>query len=144
MFWHPVEHISHKKQALLLEEVQKLNRENSEKSGQQITPGYLDLEAGMPPKDQEPDASAGSLVDYLDEDSQVDVAEKREDEVGEKVREEVTEKEPKPAVEDLGKQKAKEKFEVQEDKEEECAPATEEVAGLSTAPDSEKEETPRR
>uniref|UniRef100_A0A3Q0SCB0 Myosin light chain kinase family member 4 n=1 Tax=Amphilophus citrinellus TaxID=61819 RepID=A0A3Q0SCB0_AMPCI len=57
-------------------EVQKLNRENAEKSGHQITPDDLDLEAGMPPKDQQPDASAGSLVDYLDEDSQVDVAEK--------------------------------------------------------------------
>ncbi|XP_056149211.1 myosin light chain kinase 2, skeletal/cardiac muscle [Lampris incognitus] len=36
--------ISLKKQILLLEEVQKLNRENAEKSGQQITPG--DLEDG--------------------------------------------------------------------------------------------------
>ncbi|XP_030608379.1 myosin light chain kinase 2, skeletal/cardiac muscle [Archocentrus centrarchus] len=138
------EHLSLKKQILLLEEVQKLNRENAEKSGHQITPDDLDLEAGMPPKDQQPDASAGSLVDYLDEDSQVDVAVKREEKVGEKVPGEVTEKKPKPDVGDLGKQKEKEKFEVQEDKEEKCASSTQEVPGLSTSPDNEKDKTPIR
>ncbi|XP_039877069.1 myosin light chain kinase 3 isoform X3 [Simochromis diagramma] len=144
------EHISLKKQILLLEEVQKLNRENAEKSGQQITLGFRDLEAGVPPKDQEPDASASSLVDYLQEDSQVDIAEKNEDveavseeESGEKVPEDVTEKELKPSVENLGKQKEEEKLEVQEDKEEKgVSAAAEEDSGLSTSPDKKREATP--
>ncbi|XP_023010389.1 uncharacterized protein mylk4a isoform X3 [Maylandia zebra] len=143
------EHISLKKQILLLEEVQKLNRENAEKSGQQITLGFRDLEAGVPLKDQEPDASASSLVDYLQEDSQVDIAEKNEDveavseeESGEKVPEDVTEKELKPSVENLGKQKEEEKLEVQEDKEEKGVSAAEEDSGLSTSPDKKKEATP--
>lgn len=142
------EHISLKKQILLLEEVQKLNRENAEKSGQQITLGFRDLEAGVPPKDQEPDASASSLVDYLQEDSQVDIAEKNEDveavseeESGEKVPEDVTEKELKPSVENLGKQKEEEKLEVQEDK---GVSAAEEDSGLSTSADKKKEATPIR
>lgn len=145
------EHISLKKQILLLEEVQKLNRENAEKSGQQITLGFRDLEAGVPPKDQEPDASASSLVDYLQEDSQVDIAEKNEDveavseeESGEKVPEDVTEKELKPSVENLGKQKEEEKLEVQEDKEEKGVSAAEEDSGLSTSADKKKEATPIR
>ncbi|XP_005721474.1 myosin light chain kinase 3 isoform X2 [Pundamilia nyererei] len=143
------EHISLKKQILLLEEVQKLNRENAEKSGQQITLGFRDLEAGVPPKDQEPDASASSLVDNLQEDSQVDIAEKNEDveavsdeESGEKVPEDVTEKELKPSVENLGKQKEEEKLEVQEDKEEKGVSAAEEDSGLSTSADKKKEATP--
>lgn len=56
---------------LLLEEVQKLNQENAEKSDQQFTTGYLDLEVGPPAKGQQPDAPACSQVDYLREDSQV-------------------------------------------------------------------------
>ncbi|CAI5641081.1 unnamed protein product [Oreochromis niloticus] len=145
------EHISLKKQILLLEEVQKLNRENAEKSGQQITLGFRDLEAGVPPKDKEPDASASSLVDYLQEDSQVDIAEKNEDveavteeESGEKVPEDVTEKELKPSVENLGKQEEEEKLEVQEDKEEKGVSAAEEDSGLPSSPDNKKEATPIR
>lgn len=56
---------------MLLEEVQKLNQENAEKSDRQFTTGYLDLEVGPPAKGQQPDAPACSLVDYLREDSQV-------------------------------------------------------------------------
>lgn len=103
------------KQALLLEEVQKLNRENAEKSGPQPTSGYLDLEAAVPPKDQQPDTPAYSLVDYLREDSQVTVAEKLEvvetvgeEEDGEKVQEVEavpTEKKPKLVEEDAAKEK---------------------------------------
>lgn len=55
------ENISLKKQALLLEEVQKLNRENAEKS--EPTPEHLDAEAGAPPEDQQPEAPVCSLVD---------------------------------------------------------------------------------
>ncbi|CAB1448493.1 unnamed protein product [Pleuronectes platessa] len=64
------DNISLKKQVLLLEEVQKLNRENVEKSDHQLATGFLDLEAGASPKDQQLDAAARNLVDFLREDSQ--------------------------------------------------------------------------
>ncbi|XP_056247797.1 myosin light chain kinase 2, skeletal/cardiac muscle isoform X2 [Seriola aureovittata] len=147
------DHISLKKQVLLLQEVQKLNRENTEKSGHQLTPECLDLEAGVPPKAQQPDQQpACNLVDYLHEDSQV--AEKLEvveavgeEEVGEKVPEGeavVTEQEPKLDVEDEVEEKEDEKLEVPQEKKEEEASAVEEIAEASelpAAPDNEKEPT---
>ncbi|XP_028328065.1 myosin light chain kinase 2, skeletal/cardiac muscle-like isoform X2 [Gouania willdenowi] len=69
------DHISSKKHALLLEEVQKLNKENTEKSGHQLTTGCLDLEAGVSSKDEKPDTFTSNLVDYLREDSKVAIAE---------------------------------------------------------------------
>lgn len=90
-----VENISLKKQVLLLEGVQKLNRENAENSGHQLIPGNLDLEAGVFPKDQQPDTAAGKSLDYLREDTQAAVDEKHkvveavsEEGVGEKEDEE--------------------------------------------------------
>ncbi|MED6251183.1 hypothetical protein ATANTOWER_024796 [Ataeniobius toweri] len=68
------DNISPKKQALLLEEVQKLNRENAEKSGHLSPP--LDLEAGVALKDEQPEASTCNLVDYVHEESLAVVAEK--------------------------------------------------------------------
>lgn len=68
-----VENVSLKKQALLLEEVQELNRANAAQSGHQLS--SLDLEAGVPPKDEQPEVPACSLVDYLHEDSRVAVVE---------------------------------------------------------------------
>ncbi|XP_044076520.1 myosin light chain kinase 2, skeletal/cardiac muscle isoform X2 [Siniperca chuatsi] len=146
------ENISLKKQVLLLEEVQKLNQENAEKSGHQLTPGYLDLEAGVSPKDRQPDAPACYL--YLREDSQVAAAEKleaveavSEEEVGEKVHEAeaaVTEEDPKPDVEDQVKENDEEKLYVPEEKKEEVASPAEEVAKTSEFPaahDAEKELT---
>ncbi len=144
---------------LLLEEVQKLNRENAEKSGHQLTPGNLDLEAGVSPKDQRPDAPACYLVDYLREDSQVAVTEKHEvvEAIGEeevvekKVQEEeeaaVTEKELKLDVEDVVKEKEEEKPHVPEEKKEEVASPTEEVAKAPEVPaahDKEEESTATR
>lgn len=67
-----VEHVSLKKQTLLLEEVQKLNQENVEKSEQQLTSGYLDLEAGVSTEDQPCGRPACSLVDYQHEGSQAE------------------------------------------------------------------------
>ncbi|XP_040911555.1 myosin light chain kinase 2, skeletal/cardiac muscle-like isoform X2 [Toxotes jaculatrix] len=142
--------ISLKKQVLLLQEVQKLNRENTEKSGHPLTPGCLDLEAGVPPKDQQPDVAACNLVDYRREDSQVaenhEVVEAvSEEEVGEKVPEGeavVAEKEPQLHAEDVVKEKEDEKLEVAEEKKEEEAAAVEEeakVPELPAAHDKEKE-----
>lgn len=60
-----------KKQALLLEEVQKLNRENSEKSDPLLTTEHLDVEAGVPPEDQKAEVPVLSSVDSLCEDSPI-------------------------------------------------------------------------
>lgn len=51
--------------------MQKLNRENAEKSDPQPTPEHLDAEAGAPPEDQQPEAPVCSLIDSLCEDSLV-------------------------------------------------------------------------
>ncbi|XP_034744076.1 myosin light chain kinase 2, skeletal/cardiac muscle isoform X4 [Etheostoma cragini] len=131
------EHISLKKQMLLLEEVQKLNKENAEKSCHQLTPGSLDLEAGVSPeeKDQQPDAPACNLVDYLREDCQV--AETHEEEVL------VKENEPKLNVEGVMKEKEEEKLSVE--KKEEVASPDEEVAHAPECPaahEDEKEQAP--
>ncbi|XP_042354375.1 myosin light chain kinase 2, skeletal/cardiac muscle isoform X2 [Plectropomus leopardus] len=137
------ENISLKKQALLLEEVQKLNKENAEKSGQQLTPGYLDLEAGVSPKDQQPDTSTQNLVDYLREDSQAAVVKKdevaeaaSEEEGGEKVHEAaVTEKEPK-----LDKVKEKKKEKLPEEKEKEVTSPDKEAAKAPELPAAREDE----
>ncbi|CAN9503431.1 unnamed protein product [Ophioblennius macclurei] len=102
-----------KKQALLLEEVQKLNKENAEKSGHRLASGHLDLEAGVSPKDGQPDASTSNLVDYLREDSQVVAVKKQEDaevisEEEEEV-EEVEEEEEEEEAEEVVAEKADEK-----------------------------------
>lgn len=109
--------------------MQKLNQENAEKSCQQLTSGYLDLEAGVSPKDEQPETPACSLVDYLREDSQVaeKVAEKPEvaevaakEEVGKKVQDaEVLEKKAKLVVEDEATEKDEDKLPALEEKKEE-------------------------
>lgn len=150
--WLLVDHVSLKKQVLLLEEVQKLNRENAEKSGHQITPEHLDLEAGVPPKDQLLDAPGCNLVDYLREDSQVSKDEKHElvEEAGEEVEEVVekvpvedaaiTEEEPKLDVEDVVKETDEGQQAVQEEKKEEEASAGEEVAETPELPDADDDQ----
>ncbi|XP_065810182.1 myosin light chain kinase 2, skeletal/cardiac muscle isoform X5 [Labrus bergylta] len=100
------ENISLKKQALLLEEVQKLNRENTEKSGQQPSSGLLDLEAGVSPKDQQLYDPACNLVDYLREDSQVTVTEgDQAEEEEEEEEEEAADTEKKPELEEKEEEK---------------------------------------
>ncbi|XP_049454826.1 myosin light chain kinase 2, skeletal/cardiac muscle isoform X3 [Epinephelus fuscoguttatus] len=137
------ENISLKKQALLLDEVQKLNRENAEKSGHQLAPGCLDLEAGVAPKDQQPDTSACNLVNYLREDTEAAADEKQEgvvaiseeEEGKEKVQEAaVTEKKPKLNVE-----KKKEEEKLPEEKKEKVAAPDEEVAKAPELPAAPKE-----
>ncbi|XP_060900793.1 myosin light chain kinase 2, skeletal/cardiac muscle isoform X5 [Labrus mixtus] len=98
------ENISLKKQALLLEEVQKLNRENTEKSGQQPSSGLLDLEAGVSPKDQQLYDPACNLVDYLREDSQVTVTEGDQAEEEEE-EEQAADTEKKPELEEKEEEK---------------------------------------
>lgn len=145
-----VENVSLKKQVLLLEEVQKLNRENAEKSGQPLTSRYPDLEAGVPPKDQQPDTPTCSLVDYLREDTQVAVAEKlevveavSEEEYGEKVKAEaitIAEKKPKPVVEGVVNEKEEDDLPEPEEKKEEVGFPDEEVSKGPEFPAALKDE----
>ncbi|KAM6989148.1 uncharacterized protein mylk4a [Tautogolabrus adspersus] len=131
------ENISLKKQALLLEEVQKLNRENTEKSGQQPSSGLLDLEAGVSPKDQQLNDPACNLVDYLREDSQVTVNEgdQAEETVAEEEEEEVEEK----AADTEKEPELEEKDSEPEGKKDESASPAEDV--VEAAPEEEKELT---
>ncbi|KAI9544646.1 hypothetical protein NQZ68_001519 [Dissostichus eleginoides] len=120
------ENISLKKQVLLFEEVQKLNRENAQKSGHKTTTGYLDLEAGVSPKSQQPDSPACNLVDLLREDSQTDM--------GEKHKAVSEEEEPQLDVQDVVKEEEK----LPEEKKEEEASDEQE---LPEANGDEKENT---
>lgn len=144
-----VENISLKKQALLLEEVQKLNRENAAKSGHQLS--SLDLEAGVPPKDQRMEVPTRSLVDYLHEDTQNAEAEKQE--VKEAVSEEqikdekpeeksaVSDKKSEPAEErEVGKKEGEEKLEVPEETQAETIIAAGELAQVPEVSDSHRDE----
>lgn len=127
--------------------MQKLNKENTEKSGQQLSPGLLDLEAGVSPKDQQPDTSACNLVDYLREDAKAAVAgedqveevvTEEEEEEEEEVEEEVTaDKEKTPTPEE----KEEEKPGKQEEKKDEVTAPEEEVKAqeLPAVPEEEKE-----
>lgn len=140
------ENISLKKQALLLEEVQKLNRENTEKSAQQPSSGLLDLEAGVPAKDQQVDASTRNLVDYLREDSQMTlVGEDQEEEVVTEEEEVVTEEEEEAGAESEKEPKLEEKEEEKtrepEKKEEEVSPAEDTDTASKEVPEEQKEKT---
>ncbi|XP_026229532.1 myosin light chain kinase family member 4 isoform X2 [Anabas testudineus] len=128
--------ISLKKQTLLFEEVQKLNKQNAEKSA-----GELDLEAGVLPAVQQPVAPACNLVGYLREDSKV--AEKNE------AVEEVSEEELGEAVPEgeTGttevKEKEEEKLEVTEENTEEEASTVKETAEDKKEPNSTRTVEPK-
>lgn len=110
--------ISSKKQVLLLEEVQKLNKENAEKSDQQLTCAHLDQEAAMSSKNQKTASIACVLTN-----SQASVAETHEvaqkgseEELGGTHRETMTaEKETGLDVEDVVKEKAEELLEAMQE-----------------------------
>ncbi|XP_017277856.1 myosin light chain kinase 2, skeletal/cardiac muscle [Kryptolebias marmoratus] len=143
------DNVSLKKQALLLEEVQTLNRENAAKSAHRLS--SLDLEAGVPPKDQQPEVPACSLVDYLHEDSQVAVAEKQEvteavgkeqtDDEKPKGKAAVSDKEIKPVEETtVDKKEEKEKLEVPEVTKGEIISASEELEEVTKVSASHRDE----
>ncbi|XP_067331464.1 myosin light chain kinase 2, skeletal/cardiac muscle isoform X2 [Channa argus] len=123
--------ISLKKQTLLLEKVQKLNKQNAEKSGHQLTSGYVDLEAGKSPKHHQTDAPACTLADYLPKESQVAATEKHEvagqvseEGCGETAPDVITEKEPKLNLKDAVKEIEEEKLKMEKkDKEAAEVPA---------------------
>uniref|UniRef100_A0A087YBY1 Myosin light chain kinase family member 4 n=1 Tax=Poecilia formosa TaxID=48698 RepID=A0A087YBY1_POEFO len=135
------DNISPKKQALLLEEVQKLNRENTEKTGQLFL--QLDLESGVTPKDEQPEAPTCNLVDYVHEDSQPAVAEEREAAgvIEEQIEEEETKVKAVP-VDDVVQKKAaeEEKPKVPEEQQKENISASEEQIEDSKMPSSDVDE----
>ncbi|XP_014864451.1 PREDICTED: myosin light chain kinase 3-like isoform X2 [Poecilia mexicana] len=135
------DNISPKKQALLLEEVQKLNRENTEKTGQLFL--QLDLESGVTPKDEQPEAPTCNLVDYVHEDSQPAVAEEREATgvIEEQIEEEETKVKAVP-VDDVVQKKAaeEEKPKVPEEQQKENISASEEQIEDSKMPSSDVDE----
>lgn len=135
-----VENISLKKQALILEEVQKLNLENSEKSDPLLTTEHLDVEAGAPPEDQQPEVTVCDSVDSLCEDARV-AENLKIVEVVDQV--EAEDKQAELKLEENEDDVVKE-IEDASTTAEEVLPLKEEVPELSAAPQDEKESTPTR
>ncbi|XP_010764473.1 myosin light chain kinase 2, skeletal/cardiac muscle isoform X2 [Notothenia coriiceps] len=137
------ENISLKKQVLLFEEVQKLNRENAQKSGHKTTTAYLDLEAGVSPKSQQPDSPACNLVDLLREDSQTDMGEKHkavseEEEPQLDVQDVVKEEEKLP--EEKKEEEASDEQELPEANGDEKENTSDEHKDASTSPEAEQDQ----
>lgn len=141
VFFH-VENISLKKQALILEEVQKLNLENSEKSDPLLTTEHLYVEAGAPPKDHHPEITVCGLVDSLFEDSWV-AENLKIVEVVDQVEVEDKEAETEEDEDDVGKE-IEDASTAAEGKKQEVFPVKEEVPELCATPEDEKESTPTR
>lgn len=124
--------------------MQKLNRENEEKSGPQLTPEHLVVEAGAPPEDQQPEASVCSSVDSPCEDSPVvenleiiEVVDQQN--VDDKQAEVKPEENDEDAVKDSEDASAR-----TEEINQEVAPLEEEAPELCAAPEDEKDTTPTR
>ncbi|XP_076149688.1 uncharacterized protein mylk4a isoform X1 [Alosa pseudoharengus] len=88
--------ISVKKQALLLEEVQKLNRENAERSGMLVVQACLDLEAGTVVDKPQESPVMPSAVDFIlevpklaetEQDKALEEEQKEEADVAQEVKE---------------------------------------------------------
>lgn len=122
---------------MLLEEVQKLNKENTEKMGQLFL--QLDLESGVTPKDEQPQAPACNLVDYVHEDSQATVAEDREAKgvIEEPIEEEETKEKAVPVDDVVQKKAEEEKPEVPKEQQKENISASEEQIEVSEMPSSD-------
>ncbi|XP_054888914.1 myosin light chain kinase 2, skeletal/cardiac muscle isoform X1 [Poeciliopsis prolifica] len=131
------DNISPKKQALLLEEVQKLNKENTEKTDQLFL--QLDLESGVSPKDKQPEAPAHNLVDYVQEDSQATVAEERESTgvIEEQTEKEETKEQAVPVDDVVQNIAEEEKPEVPREQQKENISASEEQIEVSEMPSSD-------
>lgn len=144
LFIYFIENISPKKQALILEEVQKLNLENSEKSDPLLTTEHLDVEAGAPPEDQQPEVTVCDSVNSLCEDAQVaenleivEVVDQAE------VENKQAELRPEENEDDAGEE-IEDASTTAEAKKQEVLSLEEEVPELSAAPEDEKESTPTR
>lgn len=123
-----------------MEEVQKLNLENSEKSDPLLTTEHLDVEAGAPPEDQQPEVTVCDSVDSLCEDARV-AENLKIVEVADQV--EVEDKQAELKSEENENDVVKE-IEDASTTAEEVLPLKEEVPELSAAPQHEKESTPTR
>ncbi|XP_036377940.1 myosin light chain kinase 2, skeletal/cardiac muscle isoform X2 [Megalops cyprinoides] len=132
--------ISLKKQALLLEEVQKLNQQNAEKSSRLLTPESRSLEAG------ERAEGAGDLLDLILDVPRAPVAEQEESDVSE-AEGEAPGPEQMAATHDKEKEEEPQVFtepesedEEKEREEEERLKAPEEVKGEEEAEEEAEEE----
>lgn len=128
-----------------MEEVQKLNLENSEKSDTLLTTEHLDVEAGALPEDQQPEVTVCGSLDSLCEESRVaesleivEVVDQVEVEV-EKPRDLRPEENKVDVVKEI-----EDASTTAEEKNQEVLPLEEEVPELSAAPENEKESTPTR
>ncbi|XP_053739295.1 myosin light chain kinase 2, skeletal/cardiac muscle [Synchiropus splendidus] len=107
----PSELASSKKQALLLEEVHKLNQENTEKSSQQFRPASLDLEAGVSSEGQEEEQPGPDLDEHKQDSS---ASKDAEDELVEEDADEDVVKEAEAVTQEVTKE-AQVKLEIQDD-----------------------------
>lgn len=128
-----------------MEEVQKLNLENSEKSDMLLTTEHLDVEAGALPEDQQPEVTVCGSVDSLCEESRfaesleiVEVVDQVEVEV-----EQPRDLKPEENKVDVIKE-IEDASMTAEEKNQEVLPLEEDVPELSAAPENEKESTPTR
>lgn len=118
--------------------MQILNKQNEEKSDDQLTADDLYLEAGVSPHNQQSVAPATNLVDYLREDSQEAVTEKYE------VLDDISKEEPGEAVPEIesgtanmgNEAKEDEKLEVSEENLEKEASVVKEAADDKKEPTS--------
>lgn len=127
-----------------MEEVQKLNLENSEKSDPLLTTEHVDVEAGALPEDQQPEVTVCGSVDSLCEESLV--TESLEIvEVVDQVEVEVEQtRDLKPEENEVDVVKEIEDASTTAEEKQEVLPLEEEVPELSAAPENEKESTPTR
>lgn len=125
-----------------MEEVQKLNLENSEKTYLPLTTEHLDVEAGAPPEEEQPKVTVCCLADSLCEDSRVGENLKIIDQV--EVKDIQTELKPEKNEDDVVKESedasktAVEKKQAIPTLEDEVAPE------LSVAPENDKDLTTTR
>lgn len=136
-----------------MKEVQKLNLENSEKSDPLLTTEHLDVEAGAPPEDQQPEVTVCVPVDSLCEESLCEESLCEDSQVADNLeivevvdRVEIEDKQaelkPEENKDDVVKE-VEDASTTAEEKKQEVLPLEEEVPELSAAPD-EKESTPTR
>lgn len=127
-----------------MEEVQKLNLENSEKSDPLLTTEHLDVEAGEPPEDQQPEVTVCNSVDSLCEDSQVTENLEIVEVVNQvEVEDKQAELKPEENKVDVVKE-IEDASTTADEKKQQILPLKEEVPDLCAAPEDVKESTPTR
>ncbi|XP_028988740.1 myosin light chain kinase 2, skeletal/cardiac muscle isoform X2 [Betta splendens] len=130
-FPEKADHIPSKKQALLLEEVQKLNKENAEKSDRQLTSARQDSEANR----QAASIACDTADSQVSVDETQEVAEKGSEEEGGETDGVTAGKETRHDVEDVVEEKAEETHEAADEMEK----STDQHNDASSSPSAEQE-----